>query len=95
MAARPAILQASIPFLSSTPTIWAFSSSASAMASASPLPRLKSVCNFATSRQMLSPYIMTYNMYVSSYCMSYNHLLSPFLLTFILYMSYYIVTEYL
>src|SRR5207248_7821284 len=35
--AMPSTLQASIPFLSSMPTIWAFSSSPSAMASASPL----------------------------------------------------------
>ena len=39
----PSTLQASIPFLSSIATIWAFPSSASAMASASPLPMLKSV----------------------------------------------------
>ncbi len=48
----PSTLQASIPFLSSIATIWAFSSSASGMASASPLPKLKSARNFAVLRSL-------------------------------------------
>src|SRR6266852_2141000 len=47
--ATPSSLQALMPFLSSMPTMRALSLRASAIASASPWPKLKSACSLATS----------------------------------------------
>src|SRR6516165_12036940 len=56
--ATPNNLQALIPFLSSMARTSAFSLTASAMASASPLPRLKSACNLPTRRRFLTTTVL-------------------------------------
>jgi hypothetical protein len=56
--------------------------------------KLKRVPRYAND-SILSPYIMTFNRRMSSYCMSLHAISSSYELTSIFRMSYYIVTEYL
>jgi hypothetical protein len=56
--------------------------------------KLKRVPRYAND-SIMSPYIMTLNRHMSSYCMSLYAISSSYELTSIFRMSYYIVTEYL